>query len=151
MSGDAKVLKCFFSKLQALEDGSTIFLWNIGNHLHSDAKSNPRRTEFPNINLHLQHFWMKSYSESCRWTMITAVQIHVRMMLHVSTHKQTITAIVLRTGKERTVACLDCSVAALHVKVESNGILHSERALACFISREGLDKPCHRSQRRKYA
>jgi hypothetical protein len=26
MSGDAKVLKCFFSKLQALEDGSTIFL-----------------------------------------------------------------------------------------------------------------------------
>jgi hypothetical protein len=51
-----------------------------------------------------------------RWTMITAVQIHVRMKLHVSTHKQTITAIVLRTGKERTAACLDYSAAALHAK-----------------------------------
>jgi len=48
--------------------------------------------------------------------MIIAVQIHVRMKLHVSTHKQIITAIVLRTGKARTVACLDCSAAALHVK-----------------------------------
>jgi hypothetical protein len=78
--------------------------------------------------------------------MITAVQIHVRMMLHVSTHKQTITVIVLRTGKERTVACLDCSAAVLHVKVWLNDILHLERVLECFISTERLEKQCHRSQ-----
>jgi hypothetical protein len=62
--------------------------------------------------------------------MTTAVQIHVIMMLHVLTHKQIITAIVQRTGKERTVACLVCSAAAPHVKkVQLTDILHLARAL----------------------
>jgi hypothetical protein len=78
--------------------------------------------------------------------MIIAVQIHVRIMLHVSTHKQTITATVLRTGKERTVACLDCSATALHVKVQLHDILHIIRAMECFISTERLGKPSHNSQ-----
>jgi len=81
--------------------------------------------------------------------MITAVQIHVRMMLHVSTHKQTITAIVLRTGKERTVACLDYSATALHVKVQLHDILRFDRAPECFINIEGLEKACHTSQHHK--
>jgi len=70
--------------------------------------------------------------------MITAVQIHVRMKLHVSTHKQTITAIVLRTGKERTAACLDYSAAALHAKVQLHDILHFDRALECFKKQQDL-------------
>jgi len=82
--------------------------------------------------------------------MITAVQIHVRMKLHVSTHKQTITAIVLRTGKEKTAACLDYSATALHVKVQLHDILHFDRALECFISTAGLAKPCHTSQHHKH-
>jgi len=82
--------------------------------------------------------------------MITAVQIHVRMKLHVSTHKQTITVIVLRTGKERTVACLDYSATVLHAKVQLHDILHFDRALECFISIGGLDKPCHTSAHHKH-
>ena len=143
MLGDVKIFKCFFSKLYSLEEESTKFFWNTGNQLHSDANSYPRATEFPNINLHLQYTWIKLYFVSCRWTMITAVQIHVRMMLHVSTHKQTITAIVLRTGKERTVACLDYSATVLHAKVQLHDILHFYRALECFISTEELEKTCH--------
>jgi hypothetical protein len=100
--------------------------------------------------VHLQCYWIKLYFVSCRWIMIIAVQIHVRMKLHVSTHKQTITAIVLRTGKARTVACLDCSVTALHVKVQLHDTLHSDRALECFISIVGLEKTCHRSQHHKH-
>jgi hypothetical protein len=70
--------------------------------------------------------------------MITAVQIHVRMKLHVSTHKQTIIAIVLRTGKERTAACLDYSAVALHAKVKLHDILHFDRALECFKVQQDL-------------
>lgn len=61
--------------------------------------------------------------------MITVVQIRVKMMLHVLTHKQTITVTVLKTGRERTVACLDCSAAALRVKVQLTDILHIGRIL----------------------
>lgn len=61
--------------------------------------------------------------------MITVVQIHVKMMLPVLTHKQTITVIVLKTGRERTVACLDCSAAALRVKVQLTDILRIQRIL----------------------
>jgi hypothetical protein len=62
--------------------------------------------------------------------MITVVQIHVKMMLHVLTHKQTIIVIVLKTGKERTVACLGYSAAAHHVKVQLIDIIHVGRTLS---------------------
>jgi prophage tail gpP-like protein len=61
--------------------------------------------------------------------MIIVAQIHVKMMLHVLTRKQTTTAIVLKTGREKTVACLDCSAAAHHVKVELTNIVRIGRTL----------------------
>jgi hypothetical protein len=65
--------------------------------------------------------------------MIIVAQIRVKMMLHVLTHKQTTTAIVLKTGKEKTVACLDCSAVAHHVKVESTNILHIGRTFCLNV------------------
>lgn len=61
MSGDVKNFKCFFSKLYVLEDESTKFFQNTGKQLYSDANSYPRTTESPNINLHLQYFWIKLF------------------------------------------------------------------------------------------
>jgi hypothetical protein len=71
----------------------------------------------------------KNYSVSFRWTMIIVAQIHVKMMPHVLTHKQTTTVIVLKTGRERTAACLDCSAAAHRVKVQLTDILYIGRTL----------------------
>lgn len=61
--------------------------------------------------------------------MIIVVRTHVKMTLHVLTHKQTITVIVLKTGRERTVACPDCSAAALRVKVQLTDTLHTGKVL----------------------